>query len=126
MCQPFRKAFDVTVEAGKCVDPVLLNIVIAFWNQVTDVAVLLLTVHEAKWWQCSRVEKWGLSGIIALGFVYVARSGRPEHTQFEVRLDDKLTFCRTVLSSVMRAVYLFQALHSNDITWEMPNPCVWT
>lgn len=70
-CQPFRKAFDIRVREGKCVDQAILNIATSFWNLATDITVLLLAFHLVRWWRLSKLEKWGLFGFLVIVSLYV-------------------------------------------------------
>lgn len=74
-CQPFRKAFDVRIIDGKCVNQAILNIATAIWNMATDFTVLLLAFHLVQWWRLSKLERWGLCGFLVMIFLYVLGSG---------------------------------------------------
>lgn len=127
VCQPIRKAFDVTIREGKCASQPILNILTAIWTLSTDAIVLFLALNLVKWWRLSKVEKGGVVGIFMFGCLYVMNSIHYalECTSYQCRLGAEL-LSRTIVSSGIRALYLFQALHSTDITWDIPIVTVWT
>lgn len=70
-CQPFRKAFDVGILEGKCLNQVILNLATCIWNLATDLTVLLLAFRLVQWWRLSTWERWVLCGLLAIGSLYV-------------------------------------------------------
>lgn len=129
-CQPIRKSFDVRVREGQCINQAILHISNAIWNLATDATVLLLAFHLVKCSRLPRLEKQGIAAFLSiLGLLYVLTHtfGARLPGRHILRTRWRLTPSLSVLiASIMRAVYLFPALHSVDITWDVPTIVTWS
>lgn len=81
-CQPIRKAFDVTVSEGRCLNQAKLDSAVPLFNLATDVTVLLLAQIVTNRLRLTDIERIGLACCFAIGLLSV-------------------TFCTFVLCSVV-------------------------
>ena len=69
-CAPTRKAWDITMPGGHCVDMAKVNIASAVFNFISDVVILLLP-HGVIWslQHVSLKKKVGVSALFGVGLL---------------------------------------------------------
>ncbi|TPX14011.1 uncharacterized protein E0L32_000405 [Thyridium curvatum] len=100
-CSPPRKAFDVTITEGHCIDVAILYIATAASNIFTDLILFILPIPTVLKLRMSNVQKIGAMCVFGIGSV-------------------------TVATSIVRLVLLFPALASTDITWDAAPANIWS
>lgn len=66
-CTPVRKAFDLTVQGGECVDVAILFIATAVFNIVTDVILFVLPIPMVLQLRMSLGQKIGAIVVFGIG-----------------------------------------------------------
>ncbi|ENH67771.1 hypothetical protein FOC1_g10001242 [Fusarium oxysporum f. sp. cubense race 1] len=100
VCTPPRKAFNFKVD-GKCMDAAILYMATAVSNIVTDVILFILPIPTIYNLHMPRIQKAGV--IVVFGIASM-----------------------TVVSSVIRLVYLPVVLASTDPSWDAAPANIWT
>ncbi|KAI8406202.1 hypothetical protein FOFC_13671 [Fusarium oxysporum] len=100
VCTPPRKAFNFKVD-GKCIDAAILYMATAVSNIVTDVILFILPIPTIYNLHMPRIQKAGV--IVVFGIASM-----------------------TVVSSVIRLVYLPVVLASTDPSWDAAPANIWT
>ncbi|KAG7402564.1 hypothetical protein Forpe1208_v017155 [Fusarium oxysporum f. sp. rapae] len=100
VCNPPRKAFNFKVD-GKCIDAAILYMATAVSNIVTDVILFILPIPTIYNLNMPRPQKAGAIVVFGIGSI-------------------------TVVSSVIRLVYLPVVLASTDPSWDAAPANIWT
>ncbi|KAM0331306.1 hypothetical protein ACHAQA_002976 [Verticillium albo-atrum] len=100
-CDPVRKAFDIMVTDGSCIDVGILFIATAVSNIVTDVLLFVMPIPMVLKLHMGPGQKIGAMIVFGIGSV-------------------------TVTTSCIRLVYLLPVLQSTDITWEAAPANIWS
>ncbi|KAM9881126.1 hypothetical protein VDGL01_04752 [Verticillium dahliae] len=100
-CDPVRKAFDITVIGGSCIDVGILYIATAVSNIVTDVILFVMPIPMVLKLHMGRGQKIGALIVFGIGSV-------------------------TVTTSCIRLVYLLPVLKTTDLTWEAAPANIWS
>lgn len=100
-CNPVRKAFDVRIQTGGCLDAGILYMATAVSNIITDVMLFLLPTPMVLRLAMDRAQKVGAIAIFAIASA-------------------------TVATSIVRLVYLPATLRSTDPSWDAAPANVWT
>ncbi|KAM3540073.1 hypothetical protein ARSEF1564_006989 [Beauveria bassiana] len=100
-CNPVRKAFDLRIQTGACLDAGILYMATAVSNILTDVMLFLLPTPMVLRLEMDRAQKMGAIAIFGIASV-------------------------TVATSIVRLVYLPATLRSTDPSWDAAPAKVWT
>ncbi|KAF1733463.1 hypothetical protein CRV24_007364 [Beauveria bassiana] len=100
-CNPVRKAFDLRIQTGACLDTGILYMATAVSNILTDVMLFLLPTPMVLRLEMDRAQKMGAIAIFGIASV-------------------------TVATSIVRLVYLPATLRSTDPSWDAAPANVWT
>lgn len=100
-CNPVRKAFDLRIQTGACLDTGILYMATAVSNILTDVMLFLLPTPMVLRLEMDRAQKMGAIAIFGIASV-------------------------TVATSIVRLVYLPATLRSTDRSWDAAPANVWT
>ncbi|KAM3523468.1 hypothetical protein NHJ13051_005071 [Beauveria bassiana] len=92
-CNPVRKAFDLRIQTGACLDAGILYMATAASNILTDVMLFLLPTPMVLRLEMDRAQKMGAIAIFGIASV-------------------------TVATSIVRLVYLPATLRSTDPSWD--------
>jgi hypothetical protein len=66
-CTPFKKAWDVTIIEGSCIDRTPVFMATAVLNMITDVLLLILPIPMVVKLHMPRVQKMGLVCAFSIG-----------------------------------------------------------
>lgn len=99
-CNPPRKAFDIYAE-GSCINVGILFIATAAFNIATDVLLFVLPIPMIVRLRMGVFQKVGAIVVFAIGSV-------------------------TVMTSIIRLVFLFTVLRSQDIAWDAARANIWS
>lgn len=99
-CDPPRKAFDIMAE-GTCINSGILFIATAAFNIATDVLLFILPIPMIVRLRMGVFQKVGAIVVFAIGSV-------------------------TVMTSIIRLVYLLTVLKSIDIAWDAARANIWS
>ncbi|OAA46675.1 Pth11-like protein [Beauveria brongniartii RCEF 3172] len=100
-CSPVRKAFDLRIQTGACLDAGILYMATAVSNILTDVMLFLLPTPMVLRLEMDRAQKMGAIAIFGIASA-------------------------TVATSIVRLVYLPATLRSTDPSWDAAPANVWT
>ncbi|KAM3450931.1 hypothetical protein MY3296_005707 [Beauveria thailandica] len=100
-CSPVRKAFDLRIQTGACLDSGILYMATAVSNILTDVILFLLPTPMVLRLEMDRAQKMGAIAIFGIASA-------------------------TVATSIARLVYLPATLRSTDPSWDAAPANVWT
>lgn len=100
-CSPVRKAFDLRIQTGACLDAGILYMATAVSNILTDVMLFLLPTPMVLRLEMDRAQKMGAIAIFGIASA-------------------------TVATSIVRLVYLPATLRSIDPSWDAAPANVWT
>lgn len=100
-CSPVKKAYDLQMVGGHCIDVATLYIATAIANIVTDIALFVLPIPMVINLKMSKFQKAGAIVIFGIGSM-------------------------TVATSAVRLVYLMDVLNTNDLTWDAARANVWS
>ncbi|KAI8173079.1 Satratoxin biosynthesis SC1 cluster protein 4 [Colletotrichum sp. SAR 10_86] len=100
-CNPVRKAFDFTINDGKCLDVAVLYIATAVSNIATDVMLFILPMPMIFNLRMKIAQKIGAMLIFGIGSI-------------------------TIATSIIRLVLLPKLLTSTDPSWDAAPANIWT
>ncbi|KAH0425150.1 integral membrane protein [Colletotrichum camelliae] len=100
-CHPVRKAFDFTINDGKCLDVAVLYIATAVSNIATDVMLFILPMPMIFNLRMKIAQKIGAMLIFGIGSI-------------------------TIATSIIRLVLLPKLLTSTDPSWDAAPANIWT
>ncbi|KAI1636668.1 hypothetical protein F4809DRAFT_608529 [Biscogniauxia mediterranea] len=99
-CTPMRKAWDVNVTDGHCLNPAGRSIATAGLNLVSDLVIFCLP----------------------LPVVYELQAAGIKGAEVEAHM---LSVCRTIVTTIVRLVYIVPFLRTSDPTWEIGPMSMW-
>ncbi|KAI5456633.1 hypothetical protein BGZ63DRAFT_428750 [Mariannaea sp. PMI_226] len=100
-CHPIRKAYDLTIQTGSCLDIGAIYIVTAVSNILTDLMLFSLPIPMIINLYTSRGNKVGIIIMFGIGSM-------------------------TVATSVVRLAYLPPVLKTRDPSWDSASSALWT
>ena len=117
-CSPVKKAWDLTVITGHCVNIDAFYLANAALNILTDFLTYILPIDLVRHLQIPTKQKFGLGVMLGLGLLYVTPTSCPGS-----KLTNRNSAC---LSSIIRITFLPRLLSSSDATYAISPAMYWS